>query len=137
MVSTVVTRIGQVGVLLLVLGAGVLIGVESRPATSGCTNAQASPYFSVAQEQWQRDRSAFAYQQSFDWLEMAASLHVGIAHDGAARSKAGRKQYEVAIAELEALAGLPETSATPAQQRLGAADVAALNKFFGTSGLYS
>ena len=121
----------------MALGAAILCGVAPRTAATGPTATPANPYFSIAREQWKRDNSAFSYQQSFDWLEMAASLHVGIVHDVAARSNAGRKAYVVAIAELVAIAGLPETSATPAQQHLASRDVAALNKFFDTQGLYS
>ena len=133
----VIARIGQVGVLLLVLVTVLAYGIAPRPAANRRTTIQVNPYFSIAQEQWKRDNSAFAFEQSFDWLEIAASLRVGIVHDVAARSKAGRKQYGVAIAELVAIAGLPETSETPEQQRLAARDVAALNKFFDTSSLYS
>lgn len=137
MASPVIARIGQTVVLLVVVGTAIVLGIGSHPVATSRTTSPAIPYYSIAQEQWKRDSSAFAYRQSFDWLEMAASLQVGIAHDVAARSRAGRKEYEVAISELVAIAGLPETSATPAQQRLAARDVAELNKFFATSGLYS
>jgi hypothetical protein len=44
--------------------------------------------------------------------------------------------YAAAVRDLNDLASLPETDATPAQQTAGLNDVTALNSFFSTNGLY-
>ena len=101
---------------------------------TGCSSGSTpgNPYFVVAKSQWKATASSYAYELSFEYLEVAASLQVGLSHDSVALTENGKHKYDTAIAALQYLAGLPETDVSPEQQATAQADLAALDRFFST-----
>jgi hypothetical protein len=140
------------GVLVVLLGGCGSGGghANSQPAksTSTSTNAAlptrktgttttispqvlASTGFTLAKEVWQQGAVAISAYQGAYWGRAVADLNRAMSADPKGTSRDG-----AAVKELGQLEGLPETSETPAQMAEAKKDTAALNKFFGTPGLY-
>jgi len=94
--------------------------------------AQAASDFAAAKEQWQEGATVDAADQGLNWSRAATDLTNAVA-----ASATGTVGYATAAAELKQLASLPDAMQTPAQMAESISDVAALNTFFGTPGLYS
>jgi hypothetical protein len=103
------------------------------PPSSTTTTVAAPPSgpgYNAARQQWQAAASAASYQQSGMWSQAAQDLENGKATDS------GTSGYTAAIAELHAMAALPETTATPTEKAEAQQDTASLDAFFDTPGLY-
>lgn len=103
----------------LVIGSAVSLPVAGASTRTGAYNA--------AKHTWKVALCRAAYQQGGLWRRAAADL------DGASPSS---HRYHVAAGWLRTIAGLPETSVTPAQGRLFSKDAHRLDRFFHTPGLY-
>ncbi|HEY2214120.1 MAG TPA: hypothetical protein VGH31_03610, partial [Acidimicrobiales bacterium] len=76
---------------------------------------------------WENGATAISADQDMYWAQAVSDLQsVG----------AGIEAYKEAIAELQQLESIPETSDTPTQINEAENDTTALNTFFGTPGLY-
>lgn len=100
-------------------------GVVGSPI---CDNSAA---YSGAQQEWKSAVCDSAAQQSGDWVQAATQLQY--AEPAYAGDPSG---YEAAISELKAIAAIPDTGTTPAQQDEMTSDVQKLDTFFNTPGLY-
>jgi hypothetical protein len=106
----------------------------STPATPPSTPAgqPTGKQYALARTQWQQGATAISADQGKYWLTAAADLTAGEVTDGGNTSG-----YLAAITALGELAALPDAQQTPAQNAAFHADIAALNTFFNTPGLYS
>jgi hypothetical protein len=114
-------QIGVPAAVALVLANGVV-------ASPVCDNSAAYP---GAQQDWKNDVCDPAAQQSDDWTQVAAQLQT--AEPAYAGNPSG---YKAAISELQAIAAIPDTNTSTAQQNEFTTDVQELNTFFNTPGLY-
>jgi hypothetical protein len=96
-----------------------------KPNTSGAGG------YANAKQQWVKGASAPSYEQ-ITFFRQAASDLTGVLSAGGGDPTT----YPQAIDDLYTLSTLPETDATPQQQQEAKTDIAALNTFFGTTGLY-
>jgi hypothetical protein len=85
----------------------------------------------TAKQEWVQGASAISADTAGFLLQAATDLEGAVSSAGSNASA-----YDQAISELRQLAALPETSETPQQQSEAKSDIADLNTFFGTSGLY-
>jgi hypothetical protein len=104
-----------------------LIAVWGDVTSTATSCSPSSTLFSDALAQWQEGASASSADQGQYLHQAATDLTLG---DG------DNPSYTTAANELLQLAALPETGDTPAQMTEAQNDLAALNMFFGTSGLY-
>jgi len=103
----------------------------SSAAPGPATSKRSLAAYDAARREWVKGSTAFAFQTA-TYLRRCAD-------DLAQAVEAGVKDRALvlqAIAQLRQLAGLPETSDTPAQQRAARRDLTSLNRFFGTGKLY-
>lgn len=100
------------------------------PTTSSTTTAPPVGYTS-ALATWQAGADAHNYQWSSYWLQAASDLASAVNPESA--DTAG---YATAITELRQLASLEGGGLSTPQAGEYAADLTALNEFFGTSGAY-
>jgi hypothetical protein len=121
--------------LLAGLGLAMLTlsGCNSQASTSRATTAPAAvpAGFSAAKRQWVLGSNALSYETSKFLRGAASDLSGALANAGTHVAT-----YRKAISELRQLASLPETSESARQQSEARRDLAALNSFFGTKGLY-
>lgn len=85
----------------------------------------------AARNRWKQGDSADAASQGQYWLDAAYDL------ESAIETGEPDPGYAGAESQLQALAAFPDTDVTSAQKAEIQADIAALNNFFGTPGLYS
>jgi hypothetical protein len=99
----------------------------TSPTTTATPSAASAPTseFPAAKTSWEQGSKADAADQGQYWQAAEKDL---IASDNAS--------YASAIADLKQLVALPDAMETPAQQAESHSDVAALDEFFGTPGLY-
>jgi len=88
--------------------------------------------FTAAKAAWEKGAQDVAAVQPGDWLHAVADLQSGLVHDNGNTSA-----YTGAIAELKYIASLPDTDVPASEATKERADVAALDAFFGTTGLYN
>lgn len=94
---------------------------SAHAATSSAAHKAA---FAKAQATWKQSATAAAADVDRYLLQAASELKA-----------AGGGGSSAAVKELTNLASIPETGTTPAQQAQARADVAALDRYFGTPGL--
>ncbi len=94
-------------------------------------NTSGAGGYANAKQQWVKGASEPSYEQ-ITYLRQAASDLTGVLSAGGGDPTT----YPEAIDDLYTLSTLPETDATPQQQQMAKTDIAALNTFFGTTGLY-
>ena len=100
----------------------------SLTAAGGASASSASSAYKSARATWKHAYcDSAANQSSYDWPNAAAELRM---------ARHAPHSYRVAANRLTAIAQLPETGATTAQQRTFAADVSKLDAFFKTPHLY-
>jgi hypothetical protein len=87
--------------------------------------------FTAAKAAWKKGAQDIAAGQGGDWLRAATDLQSGLVHDTGNTSA-----YAGAIADLKYIASVPETDVPASEAAQEGADVAALNTFFDTPGLY-
>ena len=87
--------------------------------------------YDIAQQEWKSAVCDNAAEQSDAWPQIAAELGYAELADGGDPAA-----YKAAVSELKAIAIIPETGATTAQQNEFSTDVRQLNGFFNTPGLY-
>jgi hypothetical protein len=85
------------------------------------------PAYAAALSQWQQGAQASAAAQNQYFLQAANDLN----------AQASAPGFSDAVSELQDLTTIPETDATSAQMADAQSDVAALDQFFNTPGLYS
>src|SRR5581483_5565664 len=119
-------------------GSNVTIRTDATsPASVVSATPSSSPGYAGAAKEWRAGASAASYQQGVYWSRGALDLARGLDTDARASTLTGRSAYTRAITALRALASLPDTGDTPAQQAEAQRDVRLLDAFFGTPGLYS
>lgn len=95
------------------------------------TTAQPPPDFNAAKTAWQQSGTTVAYERPVYWSQAASDLtnaiNLGVS---------GTAGYSTAVADLMQLVSLGGNMLTPPQAAEFAADTAALNAFFGTSGVF-
>jgi hypothetical protein len=104
---------------------------EQSTTSSSTTPAPAADLASAKQE-WIHGSSVESAELNPYLLRAASDLSSAITARGINAS-----QYQTAVGQLNQLASLPETSDTPAQMMEAHTDVAALDTFFDTPGLYN
>jgi hypothetical protein len=105
-------------------------GTCTPPANAAPTPAPPSD-FALAKAEWVQGARAISAAQGGYWVAAAKDLMKAVA-----AKLPGTSGYTKAAKELVQLAGLPDAMQSPAQQKESFADVAALDAFFGTKGLY-
>jgi hypothetical protein len=107
--------------------------MTSSPTASPPKAAKFTPHeaFVDAKRAWIAGSYASSFEQA-RYLRRAANWLV----HGVVPAAPGDGQYKVSIHQLRQLASLPETSDTPTQINEAKHDLAALNAFFSTKGLY-
>jgi len=106
----------------------------TTPSSGGGTGSgkPAGKGYDKARSQWQQGATAISAEMGKYWLTAAAALTAGEVTDTGDTSG-----YLAAVKALTELASLPDAQQTPAQNAAFHADIAALNTFFNTPGLYS
>jgi hypothetical protein len=119
----------------LTAAAAVCMTLGITPLAGGALGTAAGAaqlsYFAAAKHQWELGAKSSSAGQGGYWHNAAEDLTAGVAAKVPAAAA-----YKHAAAKLLQLASLPNTMATPAQQKEGLADTEAINSFFGTNGLY-
>ncbi len=99
--------------------------------TSPSTASVALAGFASAKQEWIQGSSVISADLNSYLLRAASDLSSAITAGGINTS-----QSQTAVGQLNQLASLPETSDTPAQMMEAHSDIAALDTFFNTPGLY-
>jgi hypothetical protein len=124
-------------VVFTITDTPLMVSITRVVPTSTTTTSSPPPAespsdgFYNAEEAWSTDVCTPAASEGTAWQQAASDLTYGETEDGGDTSG-----YAAAAAELNDLAALPDTDATPAQQAEYQSDVQALDAFFNTPGLY-
>jgi hypothetical protein len=100
--------------------------VTTSPPTTATTTDPAGAAYAGARSQWQQAEQQPTATQNQYFLTAANDLNAQASSPG----------FSDAVAELKNLASIPETNVTSAQMAQAQSDVAALDQFFNTPGLY-